>query len=421
MSTSVSELVVVPFDPALVSYASACSFKSILPNHSRCQNPGFSVELLLFILSFFKCNIQLKVVPATGYGFKRWENDTPILEQLLSNKANVSPPLTLTYARAKLLQYSTPFLQKGLVYSYKDVGDVIVPKLGFELLPKPIILFLLLLVLLQAMKKITVLLLNKKGVAHNLACQVEKRINLHVSLALAILLGCVSSYVVTIFGMPPPKLSKPIFNLETLLNALESNEYTAITHKSYVDRYLNPVNYTDHFELAPRLIAAAKTNPPVIFKSDKDTKQLLLNHSHGKYVALTQYFLNSGSYGDSMNADCRLYKVPDPDIRGSYGTVYFSPSWKLGKTLTRSQVALIDEEHKRLHRKYNPPIGCATNDESKEITSNSLTIKLGQVQGALWFLLLLLAFGFAIFCLEIGWGCVTKRFAEVTTEEVSSC
>ncbi len=384
--------------PVPASDAEPCAFESVLPNRDKCPLPGIHVDLLIYILSFFKPNPKITVSPAFGYELTgNPENGTSVLDQLLSGRADISPPyMELTYERVQKLPFCTPLGITRTIYVYRDTKDVTVPDLNllkylpnsYRMLGIFLFCFFVLLVCLEHFFS------HRQVIWRNL----KNRLGLVLALSLTILLGCLQTHLVMKFNLPPQKITKPIRSLEDLYKAIETKEYTALVNaKLIIETLFNNTHYARKSKLFKNLIEAAKINEPKYVSSMLEAERLILGQNEIKYVLL---YDSTETLPNIVN-NCELYMKEDEQYAFGRYSIFMKPTWKLRKTLKWSEVRLIETKRRKLVlKKYrtNYRANCSKEGDKSIITRASISIV--QIQGLMWLFVLLFIASFVFFCLE---------------------
>ncbi len=390
-----------------------CAFEYILPDLFNCPQPGIWVDLLLLIVQLLKAEPRMKLIPATRNDFgDRTPNDSSVLGMLLNGEVDISPPfMSLTYSRARYLRYTTPYREVPLAYIYK-AQDASRPQLNlYKLYPLPFVLFGSIWVCLFLLRLWVNLLIKRAKSAAAVSCWPDfyGRSDLVLGLALAVLLGCISSHVVMVFNMPPKLAKKPITNLEDLTTALESLEFTAVAKgQMYIDEILNPLEHAGKAKVFDRLIAAAKRNPPLLVSTIAEIMALVLNGTT-KYVGVIDAL-----YLDTLHLHyCGYERVADPSFRFAPYTVYLGTNWNFAKELDQLHINTIKKEYQFLRQKYGIGEGKCQTSDTVVTDYSDLSISLSQIMGAFWSLAFAAAGAVLVMMIEFAFGKLHKLLASV--------
>ncbi len=203
-----------------------------------------------------------------------------------------------------------------------------------------------------------------------------------------------SSSIVLLFHTPE-SYKLPITDTESLIGALESNQFTAITdtNKMYTD-FLNPKRFQHSAELYSRLMQAALYNPPLYIPSVSDAINKMIT-SDKNYVYVT-----TGNVEPLINAEyCNIEIIYDDALPPQYFTIFHRKGLGIQRVDPVSK-ELIRLEYARLNNKFQPAKSCNEGVSDKIPMSPAKPLSLAQTSAAWQISGFLLVAAFTLLILE---------------------
>ncbi len=390
-----------------LSYACHKQPNLTLPNPQACPQPGFYIDLAIYALRLLDPSALIQPVDVSGFPLygtvsqQHQYNSHKEISAVLSGRADITPPyMTLTEGRAGLLPYVGAINQASLYFVFKELRQSSLRSLNFfTLFPAPMLIAFVIITATAYCAKSTIAKHTSRqdstGAASKFLQGFQQRGGLVLAMWYGIFLGCLSSFIVSVFQKDIPPQQR-FNNVQDIVRMLKAGRASILTEDPFIyHNYLNPINVAGiHMTEAQRSFqAAARRTTPRLLHSNI-AMNLLFNSTEIYIFAISSLDTLRSLYSQH----CGLNHVKAATLGNIWKTMYLRTERQnlKGALVKNGLDTMLQVERRYLLNLYFPVKNC----HSHVVTSR--IVQLYQILTPFYGMLGVYAIGLGIFMLESG-------------------